>query len=136
MLAFMLVLSGLDQTILSTALPTIVGELGGRDLAPWVFSVYLLASTAVIPVYGNLADRVGPRPVLLASVALFALGSLACALAGSMSALVIARALQGLGGAFVTSISGSHSGMIGLPLPETVELLRQAGVTMPWEVRA
>jgi len=117
MLAFMLVLSGLDQTILSTALPTIVGELGGRDLAPWVFSVYLLASTAVIPVYGNLADRVGPRPVLLASVALFALGSLACALAGSMSALVIARALQGLGGGGLMTLTMVATAAL-FPLPE------------------
>lgn len=97
-LALLLVLSGLDQTVLSTALPTIVGQLGGRDLATWVFSAYLLATTAVIPLYGNLADRLGLRPVLLTSVALFAAGSLACALARSMPALVAARALQGLGG--------------------------------------
>lgn len=97
-LVLMLVLSGLDQTILSTALPSIVAELGGRELAPWVFSAYLLASTAVIPLYGKLADRLGVRPLLLASTALFALGSLACAAAASMPALVAARALQGLGG--------------------------------------
>ncbi len=117
MLALLLVLSGLDQTILSTALPTIVGELGGRDLAPWVFSAYLLASTAAIPVYGNLADRLGPRPVLLTSVALFAAGSLACALAGSMPALVAARALQGLGGGGLMTLTMLATAAL-YPLPE------------------
>lgn len=117
MLALLPVLSGLDQTILSTALPTIVGELGGRDLAPWVFSAYLLASTAVIPVYGNLADRLGPRPVLLTSVALFAAGSLGCALAGSMPALVAARALQGLGGGGLMTLTLLATAAL-YPLPE------------------
>lgn len=117
MLALLLVLSGLDQTILSTALPTIVSELGGRDLAPWVFSAYLLASTAVIPVYGNLADRLGPRPVLLTSVTLFAGGSLACALAGSMPALVAARVLQGLGGGGLMTLTMLATAAL-YPLPE------------------
>jgi EmrB/QacA subfamily drug resistance transporter len=97
-LVLMLVLSGLDQTILSTALPGIVVALQGRDLAPWVFSAYLLASTAVIPLYGKLADRFGVRPLLLIATALFALGSVACAAATDMPTLVGARALQGLGG--------------------------------------
>ncbi|MFT3799931.1 MAG: MFS transporter [Burkholderiaceae bacterium] len=97
-LVLLLVLSGLDQTILSTMLPSIAASLGGRDLAPWVFSAYLMASTAVIPLYGKLADRFGTRPLLLTSTTLFALGSLACAEAGDMRSLVAARALQGLGG--------------------------------------
>ena len=98
MLALMLALSGLDQTVLSTALPTIVQSLHGQSLAAWVFSAYLMASTAVIPLYGKLADRVGVRPMLLLATGLFTLGSLACALAPSMPLLVAARALQGLGG--------------------------------------
>lgn len=97
-LVLMLVLSGLDQTILSTALPSIVAALHGRDLAPWVFSAYLMASTAVIPLYGKLADRYGVRALLLLATALFTLGSLACAWAAAMPQLVAARALQGLGG--------------------------------------
>lgn len=98
MLALMLALSGLDQTVLSTALPTIVQSLHGQSLAAWVFSTYLMASTAVIPLYGKLADRVGVRPMLLLGTGLFTLGSLACALATSMPLLVAARGLQGLGG--------------------------------------
>jgi MFS family permease len=66
-LALMLALSGLDQTVLSTALPTIVQSLHGQSLAAWVFSTYLMASTAVIPLYGKLADRAGVRPMLLLS---------------------------------------------------------------------
>ena len=97
-LLLMLVLSGLDQTILSTVLPGIAATLNGRELAPWVFSAYLMASTAVIPLYGKLADRHGVRPLLLLACTLFALGSLACALATDIPRLVAARALQGLGG--------------------------------------
>jgi EmrB/QacA subfamily drug resistance transporter len=97
-LVTMLVLSGLDQTILSTALPSIARELGGGGRLSWVFSAYLIASTVVIPLHGKLADRWGTRPLLLAATALFALGSLACTTAGTMEALIAARALQGLGG--------------------------------------
>lgn len=116
-LALMLVLSGLDQTILSTALPTMMASLGGRELAPWVFSAYLLASTAVIPLYGKLADRLGVRPLLLASTTLFALGSLACAVAGSMPWLVAARALQGLGGGGLMTLTMLATAAL-YPMPE------------------
>jgi len=104
-LVLLLVLSGLDQTILSVALPTITATLQGQALAPWVFSAYLLASTAVIPLAGKLADRLGVRPLLLLATALFALGSLACAAATSMPALVAARALQGLGGGALMTLT-------------------------------
>ncbi len=104
-LALLLVLSGLDQTILSTALPSIVQALQGQALAPWVFSSYLMASTAAVPLYGKLADRWGLRPMLLLASGLFTLGSLACALAPSMPALVAARALHGLGGGGLMTLS-------------------------------
>jgi MFS family permease len=98
LLALLLVLSGLDQTLLSAALPTIARELGGVDRSPWVFTAFLVASTVVIPVYGKLADRWGVRPLLLTAAGLFIAGSLACGLAPTMNALIAARALQGLGG--------------------------------------
>ncbi len=98
LLVLLLVLSGLDQTLLSAALPTIVRELGGADRASWVFSAFLTASTAVIPLYGKLADRSGVRPVLLTAAGLFITGSLACGAAQTMDALIAARVLQGLGG--------------------------------------
>jgi MFS family permease len=98
LLAMLLVLSGLDQTLLSAALPTIARELGGADRSPWVFTAFLVASTVVIPVYGKLADRWGVRPLLLTAAGLFIAGSLACGLASTMDTLIAARALQGLGG--------------------------------------
>jgi EmrB/QacA subfamily drug resistance transporter len=98
LLVMLLVLSGLDQTLLSAALPTIVRELGGADRSSWVFTAFLVASTVVIPVYGKLADRWGVQPILLTAAGLFVAGSLACGLAPSMDALIAARALQGLGG--------------------------------------
>ena len=94
----MLVLSALDQTILSTALPAIVQELHGQDRLSWVFSAYLMASTVAIPLYGRLADLHGAKPWLLVATGLFLAGSLSCGLAGSMTQLVAARAVQGAGG--------------------------------------
>lgn len=98
LLVLLLVLSGLDQTLLSAALPTIVRELGGADRSSWVFSAFLVASTVAIPLYGKLADRWGAKPLLLVAAGLFMTGSLACGLAPTMDMLIAARALQGLGG--------------------------------------
>ncbi len=91
-------LGALDQTIVATALPTIgrhFGDLG--DLA-WVVTAYLLTGTAVTPLYGKLSDAHGRRAMMLIAISLFVLGSLACALASSMTMLIFSRALQGLGG--------------------------------------
>lgn len=90
-------LSALDSTIVSTALPTIVGDLGGFAAFSWVFSLYLLAQTATIPIYGRLADMYGRKPTLIFSVLLFMLGSVLCGTSTSMTALIAFRALQGLG---------------------------------------
>lgn len=97
-LVVVLALSGLDQTILAAALRAIAADLHGSSGVSWVFSAYLIASTAVIPLYGKLADRFGVRPLLLVATALFTLGSLACGLCDSMAQLIAARALQGAGG--------------------------------------
>ena len=90
--------ASLDQTIVSTALPTIVGELGGVDHMLWVTTAYVLASTCTMPVYGKLGDLVGRKPLFIAALLLFVLGSLVCALGGSMPGLIAGRAVQGLGG--------------------------------------
>lgn len=97
-LMLMLVLAALDQTILSTALPSIARDLPGALPPAWTFSAYLLAATVVIALYGRLADVYGRKPMLLLSIGLFLAGSLACALSQSMLQLVLARALQGAGG--------------------------------------
>ncbi|MDQ1129180.1 MFS transporter [Microbacterium sp. SORGH_AS_0888] len=90
-------LIAIDSTILSTAVPTIVRELGGFDQFPWLFSVYLLAQAATVPVYGKLADTFGRKPVMVVGIGVFLLGSVLCALAGSMVWLIAFRALQGVG---------------------------------------
>ncbi|MFY7568383.1 MFS transporter [Streptomyces sp. WI04-05B] len=91
-------LAALDSTIVSTAVPQIVGDLGGFSVFSWLFSGYLLAVTVTLPVYGKLSDTFGRKPVLIAGCALFLAGSLLCALAWNMGALIAFRIIQGLGG--------------------------------------
>lgn len=91
-------LAALDQTIVATAMPTIGRELNDVAHLPWVVTAYLLASTAVTPLYGKLADIHGRRIVLLSGIVVFIVGSIACAVAPSLWLLVVARFVQGLGG--------------------------------------
>ncbi|MEV4197833.1 MDR family MFS transporter [Micromonospora globbae] len=92
-----MLLAALDQTIVGTALPTIVGELGGINHYSWVVTAYLLASTASTPLYGKMADLFGRRPVFLFSIGTFLLGSLLAGLSQNMTQLIITRGIQGLG---------------------------------------
>jgi EmrB/QacA subfamily drug resistance transporter len=92
-----LFLASLDQTIVGTALPTIVSELKGNDIYTWVVTAYLLTSTLTVPVYGKLSDVYGRKPLLLIGVTLFLIGSAASGQARSMEQLIGFRALQGLG---------------------------------------
>ena len=91
-------LAALDQTVIATALPTIARDLGDFQSISWVASIYLLTATAVTPLYGKFSDIHGRRVTLLIGIAVFVIGSIACALAPSMLALIAARAVQGLGG--------------------------------------
>lgn len=97
LLVAMLVAS-LDQTIVSTALPTIVGELNGADHILWVTTAYVLAATLTMPVYGKLGDLIGRKGLFIGGLVLLAVGSAVCGLATSMPALIAGRAIQGLGG--------------------------------------
>lgn len=103
----LLLLAALDQTIVSTALPTIVADLGGLEHLSWVVTAYILASTVVAPLYGKLGDLYGRRNTVFVSVGLFLLGSALCGIASNMTFLILARALQGLGGGglFVLALS-------------------------------
>lgn len=100
-----LFIAAIDQTIVSTALPEIVGELGGLDQLSWVVVAYLLTSTASTPLWGKLGDLFGRRPAYQASISIFVIGSLACGLAPSMMGLVLARAVQGIGGGGLFALS-------------------------------
>ncbi|MET8504637.1 MFS transporter [Streptomyces sp. NPDC004787] len=91
-------LAALDGTIVSTAVPQIVGDLGGLSVFSWLFSGYLLAVTVTLPVYGKLSDTFGRKPVLIAGIVLFLIGSVLCASAWSMGSLIAFRVVQGLGG--------------------------------------
>ncbi|MEW6768507.1 MAG: MDR family MFS transporter [Pseudomonadota bacterium] len=91
-------LTALDQTIVATALPTIGRQFNDVNNLSWVITAYLLASTAVSPVYGTLSDIYGRRAMIIVSMALFLIGSVACAIAPNMLTLIFARALQGIGG--------------------------------------
>lgn len=100
-----MLLAALDQTIVATAMPTIGLDLGDASNLPWIVTAYLLASTAVTPLYGKLSDIHGRRVMLLIAIAIFSLGSLACALAPTMIGLALARALQGVGGGGLIALS-------------------------------
>jgi EmrB/QacA subfamily drug resistance transporter len=97
-LMLVLLMAALDQTIVSTALPTIVGDLGGLTHISWVVTAYLLAQTAVTPIYGKLGDLYGRKVVLQFALILFLVGSALCGLAQSLTELIVFRAIQGLGG--------------------------------------
>src|SRR5205807_7811596 len=92
-----MLLAALDQTIVSTALPTIVGDLGGLNHLSWVVTSYLLAATVSTPLYGKLGDMIGRKPVLLAAILIFLAGSMLAGLSQSIGQLIAFRALQGAG---------------------------------------
>ncbi|TFW34562.1 MDR family MFS transporter [Massilia horti] len=98
-LALMVVLGlgALDQSIVATALPRIVSDLGGMAHLSWVVTAYVLASTATMPLYGKLADQYGRRPMIFTALITFLLGSALCGLASNMTELIVCRAIQGLG---------------------------------------
>jgi EmrB/QacA subfamily drug resistance transporter len=98
-------LVAIDATVIATAVPSVVADLGGFAQFPWLFSVYLLAQAVTVPVYGKLADVFGRKPVMLFGIALFLLGSVLCGLAWGMGALIAFRAVQGLGAGAVQPMS-------------------------------
>lgn len=93
-----MLLSSLGQMIFSTALPTVVGDLGGASQMSWVITAFMLTMTIGMPVYGKLGDQIGRKPLFLAAIVLFLIGSVVGALAQNMTTMITARAIQGLGG--------------------------------------
>jgi EmrB/QacA subfamily drug resistance transporter len=108
-------LSALDQTIVSTALPRVVADVGGIDDLPWVVTVYLLTSMATTPVWGKLADLYGPRGTFAAAIGVFLAGSLLCGLAQGIGQLIAFRAVQGLGGGGLFALALSIIGAVVPP---------------------
>ncbi|MBA3489435.1 MAG: MFS transporter [Longispora sp.] len=100
-----MLLAALDQTIVGTALPTIVGKLGGLEHYSWVVTAYLLTATASTPLYGKLSDLYGRRPLLLFAISTFLVGSLLAGMSQDMLQLILTRALQGLGAGGLMTLS-------------------------------
>lgn len=98
-------LVAIDATILSTAVPSIVDDLGGFASFPWLFSIYLLASSVTTPIYAKLADTIGRKPVMLFGIAAFLVGSLLCGVAWDMPSLIAFRAVQGIGAGAILPVS-------------------------------
>lgn len=104
-LALGILLAALDQTVVGTSLYTIVGDIGGFEHFAWLFSAYMLASTIVIPIAGKLSDIYGRRPVYIAGMVVFLLGSVLCGTAGDIGQLIAYRAVQGLGGGAIFPVA-------------------------------
>ncbi|MEV7604041.1 MFS transporter [Paenarthrobacter sp. NPDC089322] len=105
-------LVAIDSTIVATAVPSIVEDIGGFSSFPWLFSAYLLAQAVSVPVYAKLSDVLGRKPIILSGIGLFLLGSILCGVAWSMPALIAFRVLQGLGAGAVQPVSITIAGDI------------------------
>jgi len=100
-----LFLAAMEMTVVSTAMPTAVGDLGGIHLYAWVFAAYMLTATVTLPIYGKLADLYGRKPVMLVGIALFLVGSFLCGHADGMTTLILFRAIQGLGAGAIQPVA-------------------------------
>ncbi len=120
-LCFVLIMVALDQTVVGTALPTVVAELKGFELYAWVGTAYLLTSVIVVPIFGKLGDEHGRKRFVVVAIIIFTLASIFCGLAQSMLQLVLARTLQGIGGGMLIATSFA---CIPDLFPETLERLR------------
>ncbi|WP_179552387.1 MDR family MFS transporter [Agromyces hippuratus] len=105
-------LIAIDSTILATAVPSIVADLGGFTQFPWLFSIYLLAQAVSVPIYSKLADTVGRKPIMLIGIGIFLVGSVLCGFAWDMTSLIVFRAIQGLGAGAVLPVSITITGDI------------------------
>ena len=109
-LMMVMFLSSLDQTIVATALPTIVGDLSGVEHMAWVITAYTLAITVGMPLYGRLSDLIGRKTLYLIAIGLFLLGSALCGTAGAMITFIFYRFIQGLGGGGLMILSQAITG--------------------------
>lgn len=123
-LCFVTMLVAVDQTVVGTALPTIVAELNGFELYAWVATSYLLTSIIMVPIFGRLGDYYGRKPFVVASILLFTLASMLCGMAESMLQLVWARALQGIGGGM----------LVGTAWACVPDLFPDSRVRLRWQV--
>ncbi|MDF2569979.1 MAG: drug resistance transporter, EmrB/QacA subfamily, partial [Sporomusa sp.] len=107
--------SSLDQTIVGTAMPRIIGELGGLSIMTWVTTSYMLSSTTVVPIAGKLADLYGRRIIYVAGIVIFIFGSALCGLSTNMTQLIVFRGVQGIGGGIMMPLAMTIVGDIFPP---------------------
>ncbi|HEY3303275.1 MAG TPA: MDR family MFS transporter [Candidatus Binatia bacterium] len=124
-------LFAIDGTVVSAAMPTIVGKLGGLELYSWVFSAYMLTSALSTPLFGNLSDLYGRRRLMLIGIGLFTLGSALCGMAQTIEQLVVFRAVQGLGGGAIYALSFI---IIGFLFPPEKRAQMQALISGLWGI--
>ena len=98
-------MSAIEGTIVTTAMPTIVGTLHGLEIMNWVFSIYLLTNAMITPIYGKLADKIGRKPIFIVGILLFVFGSALCGMSNEMLTLIIARGIQGIGAGAIMPVS-------------------------------
>ncbi len=123
-ISFVTMLVALDQTVVGTALPTIVGELKGFDLYAWVATSYLLSSVITVPIFGRLGDYYGRKPFVVVSIVVFTGASVLCGMANDMLSLVLARGLQGIGGGM----------LVGTAFACVPDLFPDSVVRLRWQV--
>lgn len=124
-------LFAVDGTVVSAAMPTIVGKVGGLELYSWVFSAYMLTSALSTPLFGNLSDLYGCRRLMLVGIALFTLGSALCGAAQTIEELIVFRAIQGVGGGAIYALSFI---LIGFLYPPEERARMQALISGVWGI--
>ncbi len=123
-LCFVIMMVAIDQTVVGTALPTVVADLNGFKYYAWVATAYLLTSVITVPIFGRLGDLYGRKPFVVASVVVFLSASIFCGLSDSMIQLVIARALQGVGGGM----------LVGTAFASVPDLFPDTQVRLRWQM--
>lgn len=126
-----MLLAALDQTIVAPAMPTIGAALGNAEYLPWIVTAYLLTATAVAPLYGKISDIYGRRPVIFTAILLFVIGSVISAMAPNMLVLVIGRAIQGLGGGGLFTMTQT---VIGDLVPPLQRARYMAWISATWAI--
>jgi EmrB/QacA subfamily drug resistance transporter len=124
-------LFAIDATIVSTAMPTIVAKLGGLELYSWVFSIYMLTSALTTPLFGKLSDLFSRRRLMLIGIGVFVVGSTLCGAAQSMEALVVCRAIQGLGGGAIYALAFI---VVGVLFPAEMRAKMQGIISSVWGI--